>query len=187
MKNILYLHGFGSNFANAKEKVKVLEDFGTVHGIDIFYERGFDRCLSEAKNVAKENNIDLVVGTSMGGHLASHVGSDLGIPFVALNPVLDPKRELVKYIGEGISHANIPYILIDSIVKTYPFFSMNGCGLILLDNGDLVLNSHETYKVLSQRFPVKSFEGGGHRFNHMKESMETVEDFFENACLTYEN
>ena len=85
--NILYIHGFGSKYDPEHEKIKTLESIGTVFGVDVDYTRGFRSCFETIMDVFLTGSVDLVVGTSMGGYMASHVGAESGTPFVAINPI----------------------------------------------------------------------------------------------------
>ena len=79
---ILYVHGFGSNYHPTKPKVQLLRILGEVVGVDVDYCKGFDAAFQKVKVAAM--TCDLIVGTSMGGFMASHIGAVLSIPFVAL-------------------------------------------------------------------------------------------------------
>lgn len=56
-----------------------------------------------------------------------------------------------------------------------------GCGLILLDEGDEVIDALETQKVLKDYYGVKLFSGGNHRFEHMVEALPLIEEFLSSA------
>ncbi|MEO1945163.1 MAG: YqiA/YcfP family alpha/beta fold hydrolase, partial [Candidatus Thioglobus sp.] len=43
--------------------------------------------------------IDLLVGTSMGGYMVAAIGDKLGVPFVAINPAIEPRESLKKTPG----------------------------------------------------------------------------------------
>jgi len=73
MLNILYLHGFGSSFDPHKAKVAKLTELGTVTGPDIDYTKTYSDIKEVIENFISNipKSIDLIVGTSMGGWLAS--------------------------------------------------------------------------------------------------------------------
>ena len=121
-------------------------------------------------------NPDLLVGTSMGGWLAGILGAETGIPFVAINPVIDPRETLKSWLGKGVDHQGNAYELSpDSLVSYYPF-TQCGSGLILLDQGDELIPWQETFRALDGCFPVHSFAGGSHRFEHMDESLVWIRE-----------
>ncbi len=105
--NILYIHGFGSNFDGTSPKVSALKTLGTVTGLDIDYTKFHDEIFESIANHIKTNSITLLVGTSMGGFFSAYCGdcgANLEIPFVALNPVISPQNTLAAML---ITQANI--------------------------------------------------------------------------------
>jgi hypothetical protein len=112
----------------------------------------------------------------MGGWLAGILGAESGIPFVAINPVTDPAHTLKSWIGPGVDHQGQAYQLTEDVVSSYYPFTHYGRGLVLLDQGDELLPWNDTVRALGGYFPVHSFEGGSHRFEHMEEALELVRE-----------
>jgi len=183
--NILYIHGFGSHFNKQSEKVLGLSEIGTVFGVDIDYTKTFPEIKRSILQAVTDNDIDLLVGTSMGGFCSSVVGESLGIPFVAINPVLSPEQSLSKYIGEGVTFSGEPYTLNKETLSSYPSFALNGCGFILLDRGDELIDAEQTQRALETHYRTKIFAGGNHRFTHIKESLAEIKSFSDNASFIY--
>ena len=140
----LYVHGFGSRFDRENMKVKALSELGEVVGVDVDYCEGFEAAFS--KVAAGAGQCDLIVGTSMGGYLASHVGAALGIPFVALNPAVKPSETLCRHIGTFVDYVGRHSTLREETVAGYPDIQMEGgCGLVLLEAVSYThLRAHET-------------------------------------------
>jgi hypothetical protein len=80
---ILYIHGFGSYYDPAKSKVQTLQSLGDVVGVNVDYCEGFEVSVQKVKDAAM--SCDLIVGTSMGGFMASHVGAAFGILMLSSN------------------------------------------------------------------------------------------------------
>jgi predicted esterase YcpF (UPF0227 family) len=182
--NVLYLHGWGSKYDPESDKVQALRELGEVHGVDLDYTQGFEPVLVAALKVFLEKKIDIVVGTSMGGFLASHVGCQAGIPFVACNPALFPKQQLSKYLGHGTTYDGREYEFTEQALEGYPAFAglgpedqkfndefKKGLGMIGVDLGDELIDSQETARIATQNetYPVMWFADGCHRFAHMTE------------------
>lgn len=182
---ILYLHGWGSCFDSASEKIQVLGELGRVSGPDLDYTRGFQSALDQCYDMVYDVDYDLVVGTSLGGYLASHLGAKTGLPFVSINPSIDPALSLRKYLGRGVDHYNKAYNLQESVIQDLPKFNMNGFGLILLDRGDELLDSEETAEFIGDKYSIVMFEGGNHRFTHMKESLNHIRNLVSHAQHVY--
>jgi predicted esterase YcpF (UPF0227 family) len=183
--NIVYFHGYGSRFDLQNDKVQELSSLGKIFGIDIDYSEDAKTIVDNAKEYSINVKADLIVGTSMGGWLASHVAARLGIPFVAINPALNPEKTLINKIGINKDYYGKEIILTKSAVSSYIPFNLNGCGLILLDEGDEHFDSHLTKKLLEDYYSIKMFPQGNHRFLHIKESIEYINNFLTKALLFY--
>jgi predicted esterase YcpF (UPF0227 family) len=70
-------------------------------------------------------------------------------------------------------------------VNSYGSLSRDGCGLILLDEGDDVIDWHKTYDAYHERYTVISFPGGSHRFEHMKATLPLIVEFFDRSSIVY--
>lgn len=183
--NILYLHGFGSCFDPASEKVIALEHLGVVHGINIDWTVTVEKTLMQIVEAVESLDIDLIVGTSMGGWAAANVGAELSIPFVAINPAIDPSKSLMRYVGERIDYNRRLYNLTEETVREYFPMTELGYGLILLDLGDEVVDAQETINSYEEFHQIVIFEGGSHRFDHMASGVEYIQEFYNRASTAY--
>ena len=180
----LYVHGFGSRFDPENPKLKALSELGEVVGVDVDYCEGFKTAFSEVSAGASE--CDLIVGTSMGGYLASHVGAAHGIPFVALNPAVKPSETLCGHIGTFVDYVGRHSTLTEETVAGYPDIQMvGGCGLILLEAGDDVIDPEVTLNLLRDVYSVKIYEGGSHRFESLQERLGEIQAFMNIAEAVY--
>jgi predicted esterase YcpF (UPF0227 family) len=182
LERVLYCHGFASNFNPAKEKVRALSTLAPVDGVTVDYTMMpyaiFD---AFAKAMTARQN-SMIIGTSMGGFFAAWLGSELGLPFVAINPAIAPAKSLQKYIGAGITHFGEPFVLKSDVVEAYSDleFRVDGHGIIALDLGDEVIDSNVTVQQVENRLPVVTFDGGSHRFDHIDELVPLIKKQFCN-------
>lgn len=176
MPKTYYLHGFASRFDITSDKLKTLARLGPVYGHDIDYAQGSEGVIEDSLDKLMQVNPDLLVGTSMGGWLAGILGAETGIPFVAINPVTDPALTLKPWIGQGVDHQGLAYQLTAEVVSGYYPFTHYGSGLVLLDQGDELLPWNDTARALGDYYPVYSFEGGSHRFEHMEEALKLIRE-----------
>ena len=184
---ILYIHGFGSHYDPTHEKIQELEKIGDVVGVDIDYYRGYESAFATAHAAIKDNHIDLIVGTSMGGYLAAAVGTDAGIPFVALNPAIEPKTSLLKWEGSVVDYTGGQHYLTRAAIDSYPDIATTGAGLILVESADEVIHAQTTVDTLSEFYQVKMFTGGSHRFTHMSAALPIITEFYSRASVSYES
>lgn len=183
--NILYVHGFGSDFDPSSDKVMALEELGKVHGVSLDWTKPVEVTLMQIVEAVESLDIDLIVGTSMGGWAAANVGAELGIPFVAINPAVDPAKSLMRYTGERIDFCRRMYNLTEETVREYFPMTREGYGLIMLDLGDKIIDSQETINSYEEFHQIVIFEGGSHRFDHIASGVEYIKEFYNRASTTY--
>jgi len=174
--NILYLHGFGSRFSPSSTKVQTLRELGPVYGVDLDYTRPFSELYLIVVQAMRDYDIDVLVGTSMGGWAAAKIGTDTGTSFVAINPARNPGVALRKYLGTHLDHSGREYTLTEDALTDYTEFPLvkNARGIVLLDEGDEVINSSLTQSITREVYPTFMFSGGNHRFEHMAESLSAI-------------
>lgn len=185
VSSILYVHGFASQYDPESAKVCSLRQLGPVNGVTIDYTLEPEKVEQQLFNACMKYKVELLVGTSLGGYWAARVGSKLGIPFVSINPAITPNTTLMKYVGRGETYFGKGYILQAGVVHAYDEFTQEGCGLILLDMADELLDSAETNNRFKKRFEVHCFEGGSHRFSHMCEAIPLIKHFHHTSELVY--
>ena len=176
--SIVYLHGFASKFDYDSVKVKGLMQIGNVSGFNIDYTQHQSDILELAINEIHNKEFDLIVGSSMGGWLASQVANSLNLPFVAINPAISPSNLLKPYIGTHEDYYGMNFTLTEPVVTSFSDFSTEGDGLILLDEKDELIDSLKTKHILEPYFQVKMFSGGDHRFQHIEESLDIINSFY---------
>jgi len=162
--NILYLHGLDSSLNN--EKRTVLEKFGTVYAPTIDYRKNpntIKQLLTAYKNHDPEINV--VIGSSMGGFAGYYISEALNRPALLFNPALVSRSVTQEVPDAIISSLNLKHIILgakDDIVdpnKTLQFLSKT----------TLAEYRIHTLLNLGHRIPVAVFK-------------EAVEDFFAELC-----
>ncbi|CAA0081733.1 Uncharacterised protein [Halioglobus japonicus] len=173
---VLYLHGYGSKFDPDSAKMQTLKKRGKVSGPDLDYGRGQQAVVDAVLTFVDNENYDLIVGTSMGGWLASHASVLLRVPFVALNPAIRPSQTLQKYIGQTINYVGYDCLIDDQAVISYEDFqTQGGYGHILCEEGDEVLDAHETISHLKAYYGTTLVPAGSHRFESLKYHLDQLD------------
>ncbi len=178
--SILYCHGWGSSFDPRKDKIRALAKVLPVDGITVDYTNHPRKVFERYAARLKLQHDTVVVGTSLGGFYAAWLGAEFDCRFIAINPSIAPSTTLRAYVGKGVNHAGQPFELTPECVMAYDAlgFRLDGRGTIVLDMADEVLSAQATLDFLQGRLPVISFDGGSHRFDHMRELIEIRPDLF---------
>ncbi len=176
---ILYIHGFAS-CGNSNKTRLLTQHFDKVLSPDIPVDP--DEAISFLQKLIIDNEVSLLIGSSLGGYYAAYLAEKFQIKTVLLNPSTQPFITLAPYVGtneffcsgerfewtrEHI-HKLMPYAISKNSIKA-PV-------LVLLQKGDEILDHtkaaevYENYKVIVQ-------EGGNHRFENLDEYLGIIEEF----------
>lgn len=98
MMTILYLHGLESKLSDVKRVV--LEKFGTVIAPDMDYKSNSEM-YNYLMKTYKNESIDCIIGSSMGGFMGYHIAMHLGCPALLFNPAL-PIRSLNQNVPQNV-------------------------------------------------------------------------------------
>lgn len=174
---IIYLHGFASAVKAQCMKYDALGKIAPVHPFAPDYTQGFTAVLQSCVAFAASiSSVSAVVGTSMGGYTASHLARQLGVPFVAINPAINPSQSLKKYIGKHQDYDGGEYELSAEQVSSYPTYNHSGAGLIIVSNLDEVIPA-QTTKDFAEHYnlPLISCDYGDHRFEDISTLIEQID------------
>lgn len=151
--NILYLHGLDGSLSN--EKRKILEKFGSVIGPQLCY-RNENRIVDFLYKEYKDSNIDVIIGSSMGGYSGYFLSLKMNLPGLFFNPAL-PYRNVVQFVPK-----------IQILRKKYVKIVIGRKDDIILANDNLnflmnTLNDDDNVKIsiinkLEHRIPADIFE-----------------------------
>lgn len=177
-KTILYIHGFGSQFDPEGTKATALSQIGRVIGVDVDYTMGSGAVIAALKDFLRQNAVDLIVGTSMGGWAAAEMSARLRIPFAALNPAVQPSVSLRQGVGTHVDYTGREFTLTEETVDKYWDMSREGRGVILLEDGDEVIDPDTTARLYAYAYQITRFPGGSHRFENLRDAVPVIEDAY---------
>ena len=158
MNTLLYLHGYRTRFNPQGDKIQTLSPHWNVVGKTWDWDRESHTLKRELLQMVTEIQPDFILGSSLGGYWGAVIGTEVGLPFVAINPAIEP-HEVVE--GE------------------FEPFPDRGKGLILLDRGDRVISPWRTWGRFKDTHTIHMFGGGNHRFQHMEASIDLIKIFLE--------
>lgn len=163
---ILYLHGLDGSLSD--EKRRILERFGKVSAPAIDYRNDINS-ISKLVTEYKTKDIDIVMGSSMGGFVGYYIADALQKPALLFNPALDQRsvaQEIPDYSNPNLSFKQLVLGAQDEVVNpagTFRFLSQT-------------LNTHTDYCIhfrqdLAHRIPIEIFEEEvAEFFNTLQES-----------------
>jgi predicted esterase YcpF (UPF0227 family) len=181
---ILYLHGFNSAFDRDNGKVAALEQIDEVMGVSYDSYARFDDILAFLAGTVTGMAGLRIVGSSLGGFYAAHLGRALGLGSVIINPCFDPYAMLDAYVGKTFLNYKTGEhgTLTSDVGRSYQGRSLEGLDfarrpLVLLDAGDELLDSAAAARALAD-CPLRIFPGGSHRFEHLHEAIPDLRAYW---------
>lgn len=97
-KSVAIYHGYGGGGGNALPRLFRTFGFSTIHYPEIVYDREWykDKCKSMFNRELKSiENIDLIVGFSLGGYTAFELAGYLKKDLILVNPAIDRSKTLL--------------------------------------------------------------------------------------------
>ncbi|MBG6188225.1 YqiA/YcfP family alpha/beta fold hydrolase [Flavobacterium sp. CAN_S2] len=117
--NILFLHGLESKLSPAKRVI--LEKYGTVIAPDLDYNSNPDT-IQNLYNEFKNQEINVIVGSSMGGFAGFYLANSFGVCALLYNPALPYRNNVVQNIPSDLPKKRSPLMRIvlggqDDVIK----------------------------------------------------------------------
>jgi predicted esterase YcpF (UPF0227 family) len=117
--NILFLHGLESKLSDPKRAI--LETYGTIIAPNLEY-RSNPNMIQMLYDEYHNQNINAIIGSSMGGFAAYHLANSLGICALLYNPALPYRNSVVQNIPSDLPKKQSPMIRIvlggqDDVIK----------------------------------------------------------------------
>ncbi len=139
--------------------------------------------------LAEKNHAIVLMGSSMGGYYAQFLGQKYSLPYLMINPALNPKPIFMENLGASINPSTGEKFVIDEAylqgIEKFDCTVLNNKipTMLLLDEGDGVIDlpfALARYQgVLGSKSVVHSFEGGDHAFQHLDDAWPMIKDFIE--------
>ena len=182
---IAYLHGFNSSSKPDSDKAKLLSELGDVFQVSYNSCEHPDTIYDDLYAQLKEIDPDVVMGSSLGGYWAARLGYTFNVLSVLLNPSIEPHETLLDVVGENVNFVTGEKGILqkESVLAYDSILNYKHSMLVLLDREDEVLDSETTYTALNDVCNVVMFEGGSHRFEHLKESLDQIQKSYNNSLF----
>ena len=178
---ILYLHGFASCGDSTKTKL-LKKYFGDKEVLAPDLPVNPSEAVSLARKLIIEHDIDLIIGSSLGGFYASYFCETMGIKTVLINPSTQPFITLAPYVGTNefwCSGESFEFTKED-LTSLFEFGTAKpkypALYMLLLQKGDELLD----YTKAQDKYEGATLsvqEGGNHRFENLINYLAQIKGF----------
>lgn len=176
---ILFLHGFSScGLGNKSSQLRAYFGNEEICSPNLPYSP-FE-AIQYLENVLKHEEIDLLIGSSLGGFYATYLAEKYGMKAVLLNPSTQPWETLAAYVGEQKRFCDEEVFDFKSTfldeMKRLEVLPEVGQYLLLLQSEDELLDYTKAQSLYNTHKIIVEF-GGNHRFENLDEYMSMIEKF----------
>ena len=176
---ILFIHGFGSCGLGDKSRV-LIEHYGRqqVLAPDLFH--GPAKTIAELESLLQQYQVELLVGSSLGGYYATWLNGQHGSPSVLINPALSPWKLPGVQPGHHTRWCNgepfeLKQVHLDQLQDYHrPVLSSEERYLVLLQTGDEVLDYRQAAEYYRDK-EVVEIAGGSHRFDQFELQLPRID------------
>ena len=153
--NILYLHGLESKLS--PEKRLILENYGNVIAPDLDYKSN-PNVIQNLYDEFKNQSINAIIGSSMGGFAGYHLANSLGIRAMLYNPALPYRTNVEQNIPLALPKdqcLEMRFVLggLDDVIKAKDNLTFLAENYALERNYQIVIR-----KDLAHQIPIAVFE-----------------------------
>lgn len=173
-KKVLYIYGYGSSPESDTYKWLKNNLPNTIVYSFGYVQTDPENSIPYLCSLVEELDIDIVIGSSLGGWYAMHVASICSLPSILINPVTDSTLEqVVNYVSNHDSHVVRKLV---KYSKEHPLFETkehwtgyrwdnaeNGYYSVLIwsDNDEVIINSNDISTELKENFLTKCIVRNG--------------------------
>ena len=173
-KKVLYIYGYGSSPESSTCKWLKNNLPNTIVYSFGYVQADPENSIPYLCSLVEELDIDIVIGSSLGGWYAMHVASICSLPSILINPVTDSTLEqVVDHVSNHDSN------IVENLVKyskEHPLFETkehwtgyrwdnaeNGYYSVLIwsDNDEVIINSNDISTELKENFLTKCIVRNG--------------------------
>ena len=210
-KKVLYIYGYGSSPESSTCKWLKNNLPNTIVYSFGYAQTDPENSIPYLCSLVEELDIDIVIGSSLGGWYAMHVASICSLPSILINPVTDSTLEqVVDYVSNHDSH------IVENLIKyskEHPLFETkehwtgyrwdnveNGYYSVLIwsDNDEVIINSNDISTELKENFLTKCIvRNGKHKLTNeekekyiipyynklVNEIIPKVNNFYKNTMI----
>lgn len=176
---ILYLHGFAScGEGNKSSELKKYFTEENVFSPDL--SPSPTESIEIIERLLKSENINMIIGSSLGGFYATYFAEKYHMRAVLLNPSTKPWNTLAPYVGWQKRFCDQEEFEFKSVyleqLKMLQVIPEEGKYLVLLQSEDEVLDYTKAQSLYNKHKVIVEY-GGNHRFENIHDYMSMIENF----------
>ncbi len=179
MSKILYLHGFAS-CGEGNKSSELKKYFGEENVLSPDLSPSPFDTIQMIEELLKSENIDLLIGSSLGGFYATCLAEKYQMKAILLNPSIQPWETLAPYVGwqkrfcdEEVFEFKTVYL---EQLRTMVVAPERGKYLLLLQSEDEVLDYTKAQSLYNKHKVIVEY-GGNHRFENIHDYMSMIKNF----------
>lgn len=184
---ILFIHGFGSR--GLGNKSRALQDcFGPGQVLAPDLSPHPTQAIIQLQDLIDTQDVDLLLGSSLGGYYATWLNRRRSIPAVLVNPAVMPFALLEDFIGEHRYEDGERFSLGTADIRALrrmhrPLLRADEHYLVLLQTGDQTLDYRQAAAYYAAKEVVVE-QGGDHRFRDFQRYLPRIAAWREQYAQT---
>ena len=188
---IIYLHGFSSSAASQKSAFLQHALHPLLVRVPDYpcHQPGAAIALLSAYIQQQDARAIMLIGSSLGGYYAQYLAarSQYVSRAVLINPALQPQVTLKPHLGfnrnmqSGDTFEFQQRDFDQLALFDVPRVQECAPSLVLLDQGDEVIDYRVAQNKYSAHGQVLVYSGGSHRFEHLAQSIESILNFYHSS------
>jgi predicted esterase YcpF (UPF0227 family) len=182
---ILFIHGFGS-CGWGEKSLQLRRHFGlnNVLAPDLPFDPL--AAIAHLQDLVTRYPISALVGSSLGGFLATCLNASHALPSILINPVVRPHLLLAGHLGtqhrwcDGLAFV-VESTYLDALLQLHrDRIGNDERYLVLLQQGDEVLDYRKAAAYYADQTVILQ-SGGNHRFEHFGQQLPAIEKWLQNV------
>lgn len=139
--------------------------------------------------LAQKKQPVVLMGSSMGGYYAQFLGQKYKLPYIMINPALNPKPIFLQNLGASRNpYTGEEFVIDETYIQQLEDYDVTRLDrripvMLLVDEGDEVIDVDAAL----MKYPGKSdfktevhvFKGGDHAFQHLAVAWPLIKDFID--------
>jgi len=184
MTKILYIHGFKST-GNAKKAQILKKKFDDV--LSFTMPISPKKAILFLEEILRQSEIDLIIGSSLGGFYAYVLHKKFGSKVLLINPSMKPWETLASQVGvhqrflveetfEWTAEHNTELYSISQDIENLPF-NENKLNFFISTDDELL--DHSQIPILFSNSNIQYFENAGHQFTAFLRTIKDIKNLLQ--------